>query len=112
MRIKAVSFAVPVERYEKAKEYFRKLTGVEPEEEVLKFPKIRVARFEVGGATLEVMTPSGEGSHIAGFLKRHGGGVVSITLEGVKAERFDVPLEGGGFLAPEFLAGTVLKVEG
>lgn len=110
MKVKSVSFAIPVERYEDAKDYFRKLTGVEPTEEILEFPKIKVARFKVGKTTLEVMTPSGEGSHIAGFLKKHGGGIVTVTLEGVNADKFDVSLERGGFLAPEFLEGAVLKV--
>ncbi len=111
MKVKAIAFAVPNERYEEAKGYFAKLTGSEPEEEVLNFPKIRVARFVGGGTVVEVMTPSGEGSHIEGFLKRHGGGVVSITVEGANVEGFDVPLERGGFLAPPFLAGAVIKVE-
>ncbi len=110
MKVKTVAFAVPNDRYEEAKAYFTKLIGSEPEEEILEFPKIKVARFSGGDTVVEVMTPSGEGSHIEGFLKRHGGGVVSITVEGVNAENFDVPLEKGGFLAPPFLSGAVIKV--
>ena len=111
MRVKTVAFAVPNGKYEEAKEYFHRLTGTAPEEVILEFPRIKVARFASGDTVIEVMTPSGEGSHIEGFLKRHGGGIVSITVEGVNTEKFDVPLEKGGFLAPPFLAGALIKVE-
>jgi len=111
MKVNTVSFAVTEDRYGEAVDYFRRLTGVEPQEEILEFPKIRVARFKVGDVTLKVMTPSGEGSHISGFLKRHGGGIVSVTLKGLKAGEYDVSLDDGGFLAPPFLEGAILQIE-
>ena len=111
MKVKTISFSVTEDRYDEAVNYFRRLTGVEPQEEVLDFPKIRVANFKVGDVSLRVMTPSGEGSHISGFLKRHRGGIVSVTLKGLKAEEYDVPLGEGGFLSPPFLEGAVLQIE-
>lgn len=110
MRIKAAAFAVDNRDYERAKDYFRRLLGVEPQEEILKFPQIKVARFERDGCVFEVMTPAGDRSHILPFVKEKGGGIVSITVEGLEVEGLDVPLGSGGFLAPDFLKGAIIRV--
>ncbi|NPB03395.1 MAG: hypothetical protein GXO39_03145 [Thermotogae bacterium] len=109
MKVVEVSFAVKKENYEEAKEYFQKLTGISPREEILPYPKLKVAIFE-GETVLKVVTPADKGSHIDRFLERTGGGVVSISLGGVEVTRYDVPTSDGGFLAPTFLGGTLLKI--
>lgn len=95
-RIDHVSVAVPDQA--KAEDFFRRILGAIPgawaEDPVLKY---FWRLFSVGDLSrLEIISPTGEDSFLAGFLKSRGCGVHHITLQTPDIKQFIAYLEAQG----------------
>ncbi len=97
VRLSHVALAVAPEDYEKVKGNFVKLLGTEPEEKDLPHAKLRVAIFKLPNVSIELLTPTREGSDIDRFLQKRGNAVHHIALQVEDVERETERLEGEGF---------------
>ncbi len=73
---------IAVKNLNAVKEIYRKLFNSEPsEEETVESQKVRVAKFKVGGSTVELLEPTSPDSPIAKFIEKRGEGIHHIAYE-------------------------------
>ncbi len=73
---------IAVKDLNNAKETYRKLLNSEPsEEETVESQKVRVAKFNLGKSTIELLEPTSPDSPIAKFIEKRGEGIHHIAYE-------------------------------
>lgn len=73
---------IAVKDLKTAKDIYRKLLNSEPsEEETVESQKVKVAKFKVGGLTIELLEPTSPDSPIAKFIEKRGEGIHHIAYE-------------------------------
>ena len=97
VRLSHVALAVSPADYEDVKEKFSKILGVEPEEKELPHAKLLVAIFKLPNTSIELLTPTAEGSDIDKFLQKRGNAVHHIALQVEDVEGETERLEKEGF---------------
>ena len=97
VRLSHVALAVSPDTYEEVKGKLTKVLKVEPEEKELPHAKLRVAIFKLPNTSIELLTPTGEGSDIDKFLEKRGNAVHHIALQVDDVEGEVSRLEGEGF---------------
>ncbi len=96
-RLSHVALAVSPDSYGEVKGKLTKILGVEPEEKELPHAKLRVAIFKLPNTSIELLTPTGEGSDIDKFLQKRGNAVHHIALQVEDVEGEVSRLEREGF---------------
>ncbi len=97
VRLSHVALAVSAEDYKSVKEKFSRILGVEAEEKDLPHAKLRVAIFKLPNTSIEILTPTAEGSDIDRFLQKRGNALHHIALQVEDVEGETERLEREGF---------------
>ncbi|UCH05190.1 MAG: methylmalonyl-CoA epimerase [Candidatus Thorarchaeota archaeon] len=72
---------IAVERIEELISYYRDVLGLEYRgEEIVEEQKVRVAFFEIGESSIELLEPTSDDSPIAKFLAKRGPGIHHVAV--------------------------------
>lgn len=96
MKISHIALAVRPEEYEDVKEKFIRILGDRYEEKSLENQKIKVLLFKLDNCSIEIITPTDEGSSIDGFLRKKGNGIhhFALKVDDVREETERLKREG------------------
>ena len=97
--IKKIShIGIAVKDLQSAKEMYKKLFQSTPsEDEMVETQKVKVSKFHVGEATIELLEPTSQDSPIAKFIEKRGEGIHHVAYESDAIKNDLVNLETNGF---------------
>ena len=128
--IKKIShIGIAVKDLQTAKKMYKKLFQSEPsEDEIVESQKVKVSKFYVGEATIELLEPTSPDSPIAKFIEKRGEGIHHIAYESdaikndlanLKENGFDLinkePVSGSdnmqiAFIKPKSTGGVLTEI--